>query len=174
MRQSVNAETLWSKWRGRQGDGDKGGRAHSRPEVLQCYCSGVTMREERVWVIHKPLPLPFSISLPSSLTPQPPLPSCLQCPCSQVTSILTHSFTTEPTFVIQMKSCYLRGHCSSHYSSLTYFTALAAGAPFIKMLQSLNMCRERRTHTHPQSLIRSCCIAEWVADQCVSLLEFGV
>lgn len=73
------------------GDGDIGGRAHSRPEVLQCYCSGVTMRGESMSHTQTP-PSPL-LSLSFSLPPSPPTTPTprLQCWCSRVTSILTHS-----------------------------------------------------------------------------------
>lgn len=67
-------------------------------------------------------------------------------------SWLIHSQPSlKPAFVIQMKLCYLRDHPSSHYSAVTYFIALAAGAPFIKMLQSLSMRRGRLMHTHTRT-----------------------
>lgn len=165
MRQSDNAvpEKQWSKCRGRRGDRDKGGRAHSRPEVLcYCYCSGVTMREERVWVIRRPLLLCFS------------LPPTSDNEAGLRRTWLIHSQPSlKPTFVIQMKSCYLRDHLSSYYSGLTYFTVLAAWTPFIKILQSLSMCRRHMcTNTHtvpiPKFVVLSC-TAEWVEDElCVT------
>lgn len=152
---------LWIQLRGR-------GRAHSSPEVLQSYCSGVTMRKVRVWVIHKPLPLSFT-PLPAHPTPTPAHVAGLR------RSWLIHSQPSlKPAFVIQMKLCYLRDHPSSHYSAVTYFIALAAGAPFIKMLQSLSMCRGRLMHTHTrarpcthlQSHIWMPCTSEWVENDC--------
>lgn len=92
------------------------------------------------------LSLFISLSLPPSC---PPLPAYSGDAAGLHRSWLIHSQPSlKPTFVIQMKSCYLRDHCSSHYSALTYFTTLAAGAPFIKMLQSQSMCRERHRRAH--------------------------
>lgn len=92
----------------------------------------------------------LSPSLSLSLPPSPPYqPPRLQCRCSRVALILTHSFTAEsPTFVIQMKSSYLRDHRSSHYSALTYFPALAARVPFMKCSILEYVQRKAHTHTH--------------------------
>lgn len=91
-----------------------------------------------------------------SLSPSPPLPAHPTPTPAHVAGLrrswLIHSQPSlKPAFVIQMKLCYLRDHPSSHYSAVTYFIALAARAPFIKMLQSLSMCRGRLMHTHTRA-----------------------
>lgn len=57
----------------------------------------------------------------------------------------------------------------SHYSALAYFITLAARAPFIKMLQCAPENVKKKTH---HTLIWSCCIAEWVEDDCMSWPRF--